>query len=136
MCLASTLTLGYLANITNITINGQDRHIDGAVCKVKPYIPLLPPVSANTAEDSDVQQNTVDPPHFTLCSSLDHTRTKYPSIKCICANCTHEHNVFFRGCPVYKFESDVVVFRLKNGFTHKETRQEIRLIGFQHVSLF
>ena len=60
---------------------------------------------------------------------------KLPSTIHICANCTQEHNVFFRGCPVYKFESEVAALHFKHGLTLKEARQEARLNGFQQVPL-
>ena len=54
-----------------------------------------------------------------------------PSTIRICANCTQKHNVFFRGCPVYKFESEVAALRFKRDPTLKEAC----LSGFQQVPL-
>ena len=58
----------YLANIAKITFKGQNPpdsvYIGGTLCKVKPFIPI--PISAKTAGDSDIQKNTVDPPHVAL----------------------------------------------------------------------
>ena len=61
----------YPANIAKITFKGQDLpnsvYIDGAFCKVKPYIPPpLHPVNVKTTRDMDTQQNTVDAPHVAL----------------------------------------------------------------------
>ena len=56
----------YQANIAKITFKGQDLqdslYIGGAFCKLT----FLPLVSAETAGDSDIQQNTVDPLHVAI----------------------------------------------------------------------
>ena len=70
-----------------------------------------------------------------LCFSPGHTRINSPSTIHICANCTQEHNIFFRGCTVYKFESEVAALRFKHGLTLEEARQEPHLCGFQQVPL-
>ena len=69
------------------------------------------------------------------CASTGHIRINCPSIILICANCTLEHNVFFRGCPVYKFELEHACLRFKHGLTLKDAKQEALLSGFQQVSL-
>ena len=50
-------------------------------------------------------------------------------------NCIQKHIVFFRGCSVYKFESEVTALPFKHGLTLKETRQEARLCSFQQIPL-
>ena len=67
------------------------------------------------------------------CVSPGHTHTNCPSTKCICANCTQKHNVFFRGCPVYQTESEVAVLSFKHDLTFKEARQKAHLSDFQQV---
>ena len=47
-----------------ISCNACNIYIGVAFCKIKPYIP--PHVSAKTAGDLDIQQNTVDPLHVAL----------------------------------------------------------------------
>ena len=96
----------------------------GAFYMVKSYISPTPPtpVSAKTVGDPDIQQNTMDPLHVALsalCGSPSHTQTNCPSTIRISANCTQEHNVFFRGCPVYKFESEVASLHFKHCLTLK-----------------
>ena len=54
----------YTENIAKITNKGQDLPDSVYIGKIKPYIPS--PVSAKTAGDSDLQQNTVDPLHAYL----------------------------------------------------------------------
>ena len=46
-----------------------------------------------------------------------------------------EHNVFFRGCSVYKFESEVAALGFKHDLTLKEARQEAHRCGFQQIPL-
>ena len=70
-----------------------------------------------------------------LCALPGHTHTNYPSTIHICANCTQEHNVFFRGCSVYKFKSEIAALGFKHDLTLKEAKQEARLCGFQQVLL-
>ena len=69
-----------------------------------------------------------------LCASPGHTHTNCPSTIHVCANSTQEHNVF-RGCSIYKFESEVAALCFKHGFTLKEASLKVRLCGFQQVPL-
>ena len=58
----------HTVNIATIVFKEQDLpdrvYIGRAFYKVKPYIPL--PHQCQTAEDSDIQQNSVDPLHVAL----------------------------------------------------------------------
>ena len=73
--------------------------------------------------------------HCPLCVSLGHICTNCPLTKHICANSSQEHNVLFRGCPIYKFELNVAALHFKLDLTLKEARQEARLCGFQQIPL-
>ena len=55
------------------------------------------------------------------------------STKSIFANSTQEHNVFFRGSHIYKFESEIATIHFKPRLTLKEARQEARHSGFQQI---
>ena len=119
----------YPAKIAKIICKGQHLpdsvYIGGAFCKVKLHI--LNPISAKTTADSDIHHTLPS-----LCLNWQ-CHTNYPSTKCICANCTQQQNVFFRGYPIYKFELEVAALYFKHGLTLKEARQEARLSGFQQI---
>ena len=123
-------------NIATIAFKGQDLpdmvYIGVTFYKVKPYI--YPPCQCQNCwrfgHPAKYCRSTARCP---LCASSGHTCTNCPTIN-ICANCTQEYNVFFRGCSVYKFESEVAALRFKRGLTLKEARQETHLCCFQQVS--
>ena len=86
--------------------------IGGAFFKVKPYIPP-PHQCRNCWRFGHPVKYCRSTARCPLCASPGHTCTNCPSTIHICANCTHHHNVFFQGCPVYKFESEVAALRFK-----------------------
>ena len=105
-------------NIARIAFEGQDLpdrvYIGGTFYKVKPYI--SPHVSAKTAGDSDIQQNTVDPLHVVLSMlhlGIQTVLQQYTSVQ------TASKNIMFN---VYKFESEVAALHFKHGLTLKEAR--------------
>ena len=88
-------------NIARIAFKGQDLpdrvYIGGTFYKVKPYIPPCCQC-----------QNCW---RFGHPAKYGHIRTNCPSTIRICANCTQEHNVFFQGCPIYTFASEVAALK-------------------------
>ena len=103
---------------------------------VRLNLTFLPPASAKTAGNLDTPQNNVNPPHVALSASPGHTHTHCSSTIRTYANCTQEHNVFFRASLVYKFESKVDALRIKHSPTVNEARQEVHLNGFKQVPVF
>ncbi|KAG0712132.1 hypothetical protein GWK47_019124 [Chionoecetes opilio] len=61
-----------------------------------------------------------------FCAQPGHARSSCPATSPTCANCGGFHNVFYRGCPIYHFESEVAFIRFEKGLTLREACQEAR----------
>lgn len=59
-----------------------------------------------------------------LCAQPGHDCSNCSAQACTCAKCGGSHDVFYRGCPTNKFESEEVNIRFKLGLALCEARQK------------
>ena len=128
----------YPTNIAKIAFKSQtlplEVYIGGALLKVQPYIPP-PRQCQNCWRFGHLAKYCRSAARCPLCAMTSHDRSKCSSQIRTCANCTGQHNVFYRGCPTYKFEAEVAALRFKHGLTLKEARTEARRQGFSSQPL-
>lgn len=81
----------------------QDVYIEGQHYKVQKYIP--PHVNAKSAGASATQPNFADHKHAAPFAAHLTMIKQSATLKSACAPTVLANNVFYSGCPVYKFES-------------------------------
>lgn len=69
-------------------------------------------------------------PRCSNCASSEHVRTNCQADTRTCANCNGPHSAFYKGCSVYKFETEVAIIRNDYGYTLRRARIEARRQGF------
>ena len=114
-------------NIAKITFCTHDLplriYIGGQSLPVRPYQPP-PRQCQNCWRFGHPAKHCRSTDRCPICAQPGHNRSNCSAQTRTCANCGGPHNVFYRGCPTYKFESEVATFRYKNGLILREARQE------------
>lgn len=82
------------------------------------------------AGDFDIRQNSHDHLHVAVFVSAVTTHISTVQIISVSTNCGDEHNLFYKGCIVYKFESDIALLLFIHGLTLKEARIKASRFGF------
>ena len=95
-------------NIAKITFRRHDLpfnvYIGGESLPVRPYQPP-PRQCQNCWRLGHPAKHCRSKARCPLCAQPGHTRSNCSAQSRTCANCGGPHNVFYRGCPTYKFES-------------------------------
>ncbi|KAG0716149.1 hypothetical protein GWK47_010357 [Chionoecetes opilio] len=112
-------------NIVKVTFKRQDLpdriYVAGVHYSVKPYRPT-PRQCQSCWRFGHPAKHCRSSARCPFCAQPGHARSTCPATSPTCANCGGSHNVFYRGCPVYHFESEVASIRFKKGFTLWEAR--------------
>ncbi|XP_069993144.1 uncharacterized protein [Penaeus vannamei] len=123
---------GHLKNPTNtpkITFRRHDLpfnliYIGGESLPVRPYQPP-PHLCQNCWRLGHPEKHCRTTARYPLRAQPSHNRSDYSAQSCTCANCGGPHNVFYRGCPTYKFESEVAALRYRLGLCVKPDRKHV-----------
>ena len=104
-------------------------NIGGTLQTVRPYIPN-PRQCQRCWRFGHPEKHCRSHARCSQCGLPSHGRADCPAPTRTCANCSGPHNVFYRGCPTYKFEKEVATIRLRQGLTLREAKQVARRQGF------
>lgn len=107
-------------------------YLGGELLPVKPYRPP-PRQCQNCWRFGHPEKHCRSSPRCPLCAKSDHTRLDCQAQTRNCANCSGPHNVFYKGCPTYKFEAEVAVIRHTHGLPLRAARAEARRQGFKPI---